>query len=173
MQPLSLSEWHSFTIFPGRLGEIIYRKYSLSSMMLKKRLRALYYFFQKNVIELLLEKYFRSGKLIIRALFLQLTSGVDLFFTIVNLTKCIHITAMFLQMELILANAVLQNLNRNISHTCTRKTDNPTSITRYGGQFWFSDYCLGVFKNDLCYSIQLYTLCWISIVVQTPYKYFS
>lgn len=128
-------------------------------MMLKKRLRALYYFFQKNVIELLLEKYFRSGKLIIRALFLQLTSGVDLFFTIVNLTKCIHITAMFLQMELILANAVLQNLNRNISHTCTRKTDNPTSITKYGGQFCFSDYCLSVFKNDLCYSIQLYTLC--------------
>lgn len=70
-------------------------------MMLKKRLRALHYFFQKNVIELLLEKYFRSGKLIIRALFLQLTSGVDLFFTIVYLTKCIHITAMFLQMELI------------------------------------------------------------------------
>lgn len=101
----------------------------------KEKTPSLILFFQKNVIELLLEKYFRSGKLIIRALFLQLTSGVDLFFTIVYLTKCIHITAMFLQMELILANAVLQNLNRNISHTCTRKTDNPTSITRYGGQF--------------------------------------
>lgn len=101
----------------------------------KEKTPSLILFFQKNVIELLLEKYFRSGKLIIRALFLQLTSGVDLFFTIVYLTKCIHITAMFLQMELILANAVLQNFNRNISHTCTRKTDNPTSITRYGGQF--------------------------------------
>lgn len=74
-------------------------------------------YFQKNVIELLLEKYLKSLKLIIRALFLQLTSGVDLFFTIVNLTKCRHITAMFLQMELILTDAVLQNLNRNISHT--------------------------------------------------------
>lgn len=101
----------------------------------KEKTPSLILFFQKNVIELLLEKYFRSGKLIIRALFLQLTSGVDLFFTIVNITKCIHITAMFLQMELILANDVLQNLNRNILHTCTRKTDNPTSVTRYGGQF--------------------------------------
>lgn len=51
----------------------------------KEKTPSLVLFFQKNVIELLLEKYFRSGKLIIRALFLQLTSGVDLFFTIVNL----------------------------------------------------------------------------------------
>lgn len=48
----------------------------------KEKTPSLILFFQKNVIELLLEKYFRSGKLIIRALFLQLTSGVDLFFTI-------------------------------------------------------------------------------------------
>lgn len=35
-------------------------------------------YYQKNVIELLLEKYLQSIKFIIRALFLQLTSGVDL-----------------------------------------------------------------------------------------------
>lgn len=62
--------------------------------------------FEKNVIEPLLEKYIRSGKLIIRALFLQLISDVDLFFQIVNLSECIHITDMFSQMELILTNAV-------------------------------------------------------------------
>lgn len=137
----------------------------------KEKTPSLILFFQKNVIELLLEKYFRSGKLIIRALFLQLTSGVDLFFTIVNLTKCIHITAMFLQMEQILANAVLQNLNRNFTHMYkkNRQPDKHNKVRWSVLILWLLPQCFQE-RPMLFYTI---ILCWISIVVQIPYKYFS